>query len=405
MTARLGVRGVLGVAAALAAVCGAALAVRSRIYFTVGFENAGSSIGNAGLALQLAALVGGVIAIHLVDRRRALAILVVEGAVCLLAHGAIGAIYAAGMLAWYGILSARWLGRARPALAAVALAAMNACGFLGGALAAGALVFSMMFSLRMIVFAWDRWQNELERAPLAEYLVYMLPAPLVIVPPYLAIIPMFAGFAGRIELGLTAPRVRRIARHAGLAMVFGAMRGGVEVSGVDPGGAAWLYWHLLGSVLVAAAYAHLFLALLLLHGIDDRLPLDRPLLATRFTAYWTRFQVHQKDAQVLLFFTPALLRLRRWNRYLAIAAATAWTMLVGNTALHLASRYCFLPATWDRVRWVLVTNAVMAAALAVELCMDELRARRRAAGGPDPPRLPRVVGWAITMTLAAIAST
>jgi len=402
---RLGTGAVVGVGAALAVLCAAALAVRSRIFFTVGFENAGNMVGNLWLALQFATMVAGVIAIHTAPRRAALAILIAEGAVCLVAYGAVGVIYGAGVLAWYGLWSARWLGRARPVLALVGLVALNACGFIGGALAEDALVFSMMFALRLILFAWDRWQNDLERAPLVEYLAYMLPAPLVIVPPYLIIIPVFSGFLGRFRPGLTARGVRQIVRHAGFAMLFGALRGVADLSGIDPGGGvAWLYWWFAANVLAAAAYAHLFIALLLLHGIHERLPLDRPLLTTRFVSYWSRFQVHQKDAQVLLFFTPALLRLRRWNRYVAIAAATTWTMIVGNTLLHLASRYCFLPATWHRVRWLLATNVVIAAALAIEMCIDEWRSRRAAMGLRVGSRLPGWIGWAITMTLAAMAS-
>jgi hypothetical protein len=398
---RLGTAAVIGVGAALAALCAAALVVRSRIYFTVGFEDAGSDIANPGLAIQLAAMVAGVVAIQLASPPRARAILIAEGAVCLLAHGELGLVYAAALVAWYGVLAARWLGRARAPIAVVGLAAMNACGFAGGAVPAEARVFSMMFALRLMLYAWDRWQNDFERPPLLDYLAYMLPAPLVIVPPYLLIIPVFSEAGARFRPGLTAPGVRRIARHVGLAIAFGALRGAAEATGFAPSGVPWLYWNLVCSVLAAAAYAHLFIALLLLHGIDERMPLDRPLLARRFAAYWGRYQVHQKDAQVLMFFTPAMLRMRRWNRYLAISIAVTWTMIVGNTVLHIASRYCFLPAPWPRIRWVLITNVVMSAALAIELCLAERRARRPGA----PPDRPGLLGWAITMTLAAIAST
>jgi hypothetical protein len=263
----------------------------------------------------------------------------------------------------------------------------------------------MIFTLRMVMYGWDRWQHELERPPLADYLLYMLPAPLVIMPPYLLIIPMFSGFTARIQPGLTRARVARIGKHLALALVFGGLRGAIEPTGIDHN----LFGHLPGAVLVAAAYAHAFMALLQLHGIDERLPLVRPLLATRFITYWTRYQVHQKDVQVTLFFTPAVLVLRRWNRYLAITLAVSWTMLAGNTLLHVVSRYCFLPSLWGRVRWVLLTNVVMAAALAIEMCLDEHRARRRVAGLSAQPLLRgwwgAVVGWAITMTLAAIAAT
>jgi hypothetical protein len=407
---RFGPRGVLAVAAVFAALCIALVIVRTQVgNFEIGF---GSRIGNLGLALQLATAVVGVIAIHTSSHGRARVIFVIEGAVCLLCFGWLGAVYAAGMLAWYAILCARWLGRwPRAVLALAALSAMNACGFVGGAWHAGALVFSMIFTLRLLMYAWDRWQNDLERPPLFEYLFYMLPAPLVIMPPYMLIIPAFGNFARRFTPGLDAHRVRQIAKHLGLCAVFGGVRAGLElVGGNDGHGVAGLYVGLLAGVAAAATYAHGFVALLLLHGIDERLPIVRPLLATRFVNYWSRYQVHQKDAQVFLFFTPALLRLRRLDRYVAIVLATAWTMIFGNTFIHVASRYCFWPdgSPWRRTGWVMITNVIMTAALATELCIDEYRSRRRVAGHPVAvahgwPR--RALAWAITMTLAAIAST
>jgi len=118
---------------------------------------------------------------------------------------------------------------------------------------------------------------------------------------------------------------------------------------------------------------------------------------------WQRFNVHLKDAQVFLFYTPALLLLRRRNRYLAIALASAWTMLIGNTLLHIAARYCFLPDPARRIGWALAGNAVLAAALAADLCYEEWRYRRAAPPARSAPR--RALGWALTMTLAAIPAT
>jgi hypothetical protein len=271
-------------------------------------------------------------------------------------------------------------------------------------------VFSMIFTMRMLMYAWDRWQNDLERPPLFEYLFYMLPAPLVVMPPYMLIIPAFGNFARRFAPGLSAHRVGQIARHLALCALFGGVRASFALIGIEGHGAASLYLNLLSGVSAAATYAHGFIALLLLHGIDERLPLVRPLLATRFLTYWTRYQVHQKDAQVFLFFTPALLRLRRHDRYLVIVLATAWTMIFGNTFIHVAVRYCFWTdsSPWRRTGWVIVTNVIMTCALATELCLDEYRARQRAAGRVVRisalwPR--RALAWAITMSLAAIAST
>jgi hypothetical protein len=405
---RFGLRGVLAVAAGLAVLCVALVVSRTEVGgFDIGF---GSKIGNLGLSLQLATVVAGVIAIHTSGYGRARVVFVIEGAVCLFCYGWLGAVYALGMLAWYAILGTHWLGRwPRAVIALAALSGMNACGFVGGAWHAGALVFSMIFTLRMLMYAWDRWQNDLARPPLFEYLFYMLPAPLVVMPPYMLIIPAFGNFARRFAPGLDARRLARIGKHLALAALFGGVRAGFALIG-DVHGVAGLYVGLLSGVSAAATYAHGFIALLLLHGVDERLPMLRPLLATRFTTYWTRYQVHQKDAQVFLFFTPALLRLRRCNRYVAIVLATAWTMMFGNTFIHVASRYCFWTdsSKYARTAWVLGTNVIMTAALATELCIDEYRARRRAAGFPVAtangwPR--RALAWALTMTFAAIAST
>jgi hypothetical protein len=174
---------------------------------------------------------------------------------------------------------------------------------------------------------------------------------------------------------------------------------GIRAEHADP---ATMYWRLLANVLGLAAIAHLLIPMLLLHGIEERLPLYRPLLATRFVELWQRFSVHLKDAQVFLFYTPALLRLRRGNRYLAIVLATFWTIVVGNTLIHAAVSHCFLPDPARWIGWALVANTVMAAALAADLCYEE-RWRRR---GRRPPRtLPRLaIGWLLTMTVASVVA-
>ena len=396
-------KGVFAVGAALAVLCAVAVIVRAKIvYFTVGQENAGSEIDNLGLVIQLSAMVVGVIAIHLASSRRAaMNVLIAEGIVCMACHGWHAAIYAGGVVLWYGLCSWPPLPRMlRVVLGLGVLVGMNALGFLGEELRAPAYLFSLIFTLRMIMFAWDRWQNDFEPAAFRDYVIYMAPAPLVVMPPYFLIIPVFSGFNDRFEHGLTRAKVRRIVRHLGWAALFGGMRAAVDPTGIDHN----LFGHLVAGVMVAGAYAHGYIALLLVHGIDERLPLVRPLLATRFVDYWSRYQVHQKDAQMFLFFTPALLKLRRKNRYFAIAMATTWTMLVGNTFLHVATRYCFMPGLYERVRWLMVINIVMAAALAVEMCIDEYR--RRARKPSSKPTRPVIAArWAITMCLAAIAAT
>lgn len=361
-------------------------------------------LGTAGLVVQLAALVIGVVALHVAPAAAVRPLLIAEGAVCLLAYGAPGLAFGLGLLAWWAVIDARRLGRARFLLAAGLFAALDACAWESEHLAAPAKLFSMMFAMRLIVFTYDRWQSEDAPTPLGDYLEYMLPAPLVIVPPFLVIIPLFDGFGARVRPALTPARLRAVGTHLVLAAVFAALRAWLDRLGLrgehaDP---ATMYWRFLANVLGLAAIAHVVIPMLLLHGIEERLPLDRPLFATRLVELWQRLSVHLKDAQVFLFYTPALLGLRRGNRYAAIVLATFWTILVGNTLLHAAVFYVFLPDAAARLGWAVAANTVLAAALAADLCYEERWNRR----GRRPPRtVPRVViGWLVTMTVAAVVA-
>jgi hypothetical protein len=390
---------------ALALVCGAIVVAHAGWGVRIARPDLGvMELGTAGLVVQLAALVVGVVALHLAPAPAVRPLLTAEGAVCLLAYGVPGLVFGLGLVAWWVVIDARRLGRVRFLLAAGLLAALDACAWESESLAAPAKLFSMMFALRLIVFTYDRWQSEDAPTPLGDYLEYMLPAPLVIVPPFLVIIPMFDGFGARVRPALTPARLRAIGQHLALAAGFGALRAGMDHLGLrgehaDP---ATMYGRFLANVLGLAAIAHVVIPMLLLHGIEERLPLDRPLLATRFVELWQRLGVHLKDAQVFLFYTPALLRLRRGNRYAAIVLATFWTILVGNTLLHAAVLYVFLPDPAARLGWAIAANAVLAAALAADLCYEERWNRR----GRRPPRtVPRVViGWLVTMTLAAVVA-
>ncbi|HWU91437.1 MAG TPA: hypothetical protein VN253_29420 [Kofleriaceae bacterium] len=388
---------------ALALVCGAVVLAHVTWAIPIRRPDLGViELGTAGLVVQLAALVAGVMALHLARGPAVRWLIAAEGAVCLFAYGAPGLAFALGLVAWWAVIDARRLGRARFALAAVLFVALDACAWRSDRLASPAKLFSMMFAMRLFVFTYDRWQNEHEPTPLGDFLAFMLPAPLVIVPPYLSIIPLFDGFGAKLRPELTPARLRAIGKHLALAILFGGMRVAMDRLGLrgEHAQPATMHWRLLANILGLAAIAHLLIPMLLLHGIEERLPLDRPLLATRFVELWQRFSVHLKDAQVFLFYTPALLRLRRANRYLAIVLATFWTILVGNTLVHAAVHYCFLPDTARLIGWSVVANAVMAAALAADLCYEERWSRR----GRRPPRtVPRlVIGWLLTMTLASV---
>lgn len=352
----------------------------------------GTQISTPGFGLQLGAMVTGVIAVNLVEPAHARLVLIVEGALCLLGFGVAGAACLAVVLVWWAVLDARRLGRLRFALALAVLGGVEATA-LRADLAPLGLLFVMLFGVRMVVLAYDRWQHAPAPTPLGDVLAYLLPAPLVMFPPYLTFIPLFGGFATAFSPGLTRARIARIARHLALAAAFGGMRVGLAYLG-----APTMYGRFLGMVLEFAAFAHLVLPLLLLHGIDLAPPLHRPLLATRYVELWQRYASHQKDAQVFLFYTPALLRLRRINRYAAITLATLWTLIAGSTLLHLVARYCFAPDAGIAIGRMLAANAIMGCILAVDLCVDEYRRRTGA-----PPRSPARValGWAVTMTIAA----
>lgn len=380
---------------ALALLCGAVVVAHAGWGIEIARPDLGpTGLGTLGLAVQLAALVAGVVALHLVPRPAVRWVLVAEGAICLLAHGAPGLGFLLGLVAWWAVIDARRLGRARFVLAAVMFGALDACAWESDWLAGPAALFALMFAMRLIVFAYDRWQNEHEPTPLGDFLVFMLPAPLVIVPPLMSIIPLFDGFGAKLRPELTPARLRAIGKHLALAAVFCSLRAAMDPLGIR--------WRFLANVLGLAGIAHVMIPMLLLHGIEERLPLYRPLLATRFVELWQRFSVHLKDAQVFLFYTPALLRLRREGRYLAIVLATFWTILVGNTLLHAVTRTCFLPDPAERLGWAVAANAVMAAALAVDLCYEERWNRR----GKRPPRtrLRLAIGWLLTMSVASVVA-
>jgi len=390
----------------MASICIGIVLARLAYAIPVGrFDLGLDEISDLGLVIQLAALVGGVVLVNLSTGPIVRWVIVIEGTVCLLAHGVPGLALAFGLVVWWAVIDARWLGRARFLVAVVLLAGLNATAWQGGDVASAGHLFSVLFTMRLLVFGYDRWQNELEPTQLLDFLAFMLPAPLVIVPPYMAIIPMFGGWQAKLRPGLTPARLRTIGKHLALAVVFGGMRVAMEVLDLRGAHAQFetMHWRLLVNIVGLAAIAHLLIPLLLLHGIEERMPLVRPLLATRFVELWQRFAVHLKDAQVFLFYMPALLWLRRCNRYLAIVAATAWTLIIGNTLLHIVVRYCFLPDTANKIGWALLANTLMAIALAADLCYEESWSRR----GSRPPRtfVRLAIGWVLTMTLAAVVAT
>lgn len=387
------------VCALLGGAGGVVVVARLRWPFALG---AGPAISPVGLGIQLAALVAGVAAIHAVPVRWARVVLAIEGAACTLALSPVaGAACLAGLAAWYLALAGS-LGAARWPLLVLLLGGLHATAWTEAHVAG--LALSMAFSLRLVVYAWDRWRHDFARTSWLDYAAYLLVPVLVIVPPFVAFIPVFDGFSARITPGMSRARVVRSAYHLALALGFGVPRAVLTLRpALD--GVAHVAVRWAEVLLHTAAICHLVFGLLLLHGIEERPPLRRPLLATRYLELWSRYMIHLKDLQVAMFYTPALLRFRRANRYLALIAATAWTMLVGNLALHAVVGYTFYvaddPTFVARLGWIVVVNAIIATALAVDLCRDEWRRRY---GAPRPSGWRAVLGWLYTMTILAICS-
>ena len=357
-------------------------------------EVLGIAVSDAGFCVQLVALVAGATCVSLVSPRWRSRVVIVEGLVCLLAWGRAGVVLLAVLVMAWAIFELRTLGRVRFVIAASAVALPSACALVGGAIASAGLVFSVMFGMRIAVYAYERWQDETP-VSLEAFLAYMLVAPLVVVPPYMAFVPLFATSDPPAP---SRARLTAAGRHFVLALLFGAgLLGARALVALAHDPVAPFYGRLVVELLDFATLVHLVLAALLAHGIELRSPIDRPALATSFLDLWRRFGVHLRDAQMFLFFTPAMLWLRRANRYLVLVLASAWTMIVGNTLLHVAIRYCFLAHPWERIQAALVANTLAAIAIAIELCLEERRRRL----GREQAAWARVVGWAIAMTLAA----
>lgn len=393
---------VAAVCTALAVAAIGVVAARVRVPFSIGHDDAGFAISNVGLAVQLAALVLGVAAVHLAGPVYARSVIVIEGAICVLAHGAVGVLYLGALAAWYVALTSP-LGRLRWPCAAVLFAGFQATAWT--AAREQGLVFSMLFTPRLLLFAWDRWARADEPVQPLGYAVYMLAAPLVIVPSFLLFVPFFEGFAERVRPGLSRRLAGRVCHHLAWAAGLGACRALLalrpELDGIA------LALARFGEILLyAAIVGHAIYALLLLHGIEERLPQRWPLAATRYVELWSRFRIHQKDMQVAMFYTPALLALRTWNRYAAIIAATLWTMAIGNLMLHGTVRYAFIyvedPAAWWPIfARICVVNTAIGVVLAIDLCRDEWRRRH---GAPRPAAWRTALGWSYTMTLAVLTT-
>lgn len=375
---------------ALTLIAGVAIAVHVLLDVPLGRPIAGIELSTLGLVLQAIALIAGVVAINLAPHAKARGILIVQGIVCLAAYGPIAIAWVWMLLAWWLLLGGAKVSALRFAGAIV----------LTGAFAyldpAHGLVFALLFGMRLAIVSYDRWQNRETKTTLGDFLVYVLPAPLIIVVPYLAIIPLYDRFSSRLSFGLTIAKLEL----ATWQLFRAALAGGayLAASQWQPEGIVGMYWSLLLALLELAAVGYIALPLLALHGVVERSPLDEPWRATRISELWRRYGVHLRDALWFLFYAPALLRMRRWNRYARVIGATWWTVFVGNTLLHVVLRYAYLDDGWERTQHALLGNAVLATVLVLDYCHLEWR-------GAGPRSLARqIIGGVVAFTLAALVS-
>ncbi|MEO8877473.1 MAG: hypothetical protein ABI461_17895, partial [Polyangiaceae bacterium] len=364
-----------------------------------------SGIFGARFAAQLGVLFVGVIGLQLFPERWSRVILMIEGAVCLAIMGhSTALLFGALLLAWFFALALPLPAIARLVMCAALLAILGWCG--GHGLIARAYAFSMMFSLRLIMYAWDQWQKGFPKAALRPYLTYVLAAPLVVFPPYLTFIPTFDKHDAKITPRLSASRVRRAFRHFGLGLLFAFFVAFAHVApNIDGTSLPIRSLRYVMVVASVAQIAHLTFALLLLHGMDDRLPINNPLFSRDYVQYWSRFQIHQKDMQVNLFYTPALFRLRKGNRYITIMAALMWTLVLWNTILHLLIRYLYFTHAelLEHLRIALMVNALNTLVIGGTLCLQEWRRRSK---HPAPKGLVwEGMSWMCTMLFAVTTTT
>lgn len=375
---------------ALALLAGAAIAIH--VIFGVSLGRLGVELSTAGLLLQASALVVGVVAINLVSHAKARGLLILQGLICLAAYGAAAFTWVVLLLVWWFLIGKRthWFRFVLALVVTVAFALHDR---------GNALVFSLLFGMRLVIFTYDRWQNRDDEELIGDFFVYMLPAPLIIVVPYLAIIPLFDRFAPSLVFGITRDKLQL----AGSQLLRAGLCGGAYALALqwEPPGVVGMYWSVFLAILELATLASIALPLLVLHGLIERPAIDQPWLATRISELWRRFGLHLRDALMFLFYTPALLRLRRLNRYTRIVLATGWTILVGNTLIHVVLRYAYLDDGLERTYHALLGNTVLAVALALDLCDQE---RRRDAPTQTSP-VRAIIGWVLTFTIAAVVAS
>ncbi len=369
------------------------------------FQNDSGVFGGL-FRLQLGAMFLGVAALQWAPSRWVRPLLMVEGLVCLGGYDwPTAGVYLAAALSFYGALE---LPLPRAIRWAVPIAWLAGAGLLGHwfdetYFYRDGHVFGALYGVRFLVYAWEKWQRGYPKGSLGDYLFYVLSPPLITFPPYLVIIPFYGEHGRNLHPRMTARRALVAFKHVGLAAALALLASPPILAWVRSTHPDQHWWGrpegFAQGVAAVGASAHAAYALLLLHGIAERPPLRWPLLSTSYLELWQRYQIHQKDLQVAFFYNPLLMRLRRRNRYLAITAAVAVTMLIGNPIIHVLARYLYdWPAIPARLLHITYFNAASTVLLAGGLCLQEWRKRNRR----SPPEgilavVWGIAGWALTM--------
>ncbi|MBS2015716.1 MAG: hypothetical protein JST00_22705 [Deltaproteobacteria bacterium] len=357
-------------------------ALRQKTTFPTSYFRFDSGVGDGAFDLQLLLLFVGVALLQVVPARFARAVAIAEGVACLAVHGVAALGFLGALAAFYLALEVPLPRKIRPLVPIVLLTAF---GVLGSRwVRSPAALFGTMFAVRLLVYAWDKWQRGYPPGRLGDFALYVMCAPLVVFPPYVVVAPFYDRHASSFAPRVDAARLREACAHLGVGLFAQLLRVTVPWAlGSKLGWTGTILSEWVVYVLAVARIAYVTHGLLLLHGFVDRPPLKAPLLATDFVAMWNRFLIHQKDLQVAFFYAPTLIRLRRKNRYVAIVCAVAVTMFVGNLLLHFLVRYAYMLPTPPRFGALYAFYAISFVLLSATLCLEEWRRRtkRRPRGG------------------------
>lgn len=377
--------------------------LRTANVFVTGPYGTDTKLAGVPFEAQLAVLAFGATLLQIVPKRVVKPLLVVQGIACLLPYGIRFALAALGALVvWFFALKLPIAVKYRffvPLFLVAGTAALGASKVIIGPFA-----FSMFFTMRLMLYAWEQHQNGYPPRSALDFSVYMLAAPLLFTYPYMLFIPN-PSIVEKIEPRLTERTGRRVLAYLTLGLAMNGALWLLSMFRVPPltmAGAITANYVL--HIVQLGRLAHIVFALLVLHGIHDRVPLNAPLLATDFVDMWRRYQIHQKDLQVTLFYNPALIAFRRANRYVAITVAVFWTMFVGNLVIHSLARYSYTPGRWLPLLWSrLIFFAAGGTVLAATLCLQEWRRRKR---HPVPKgwlgRGYTAVCWILTQSFTAV---